>query len=221
MSTARQADRGNSLEAQKERIERYAKALEYEIVGYEIDAGASAGSLERPGLKRALDRLDRFEANAIVVTKLDRLSRSLRDMTGLVEAYFKDGDNFLISLNESIDTTTANGRMVLSILTCLAEWEREVAAERTQEVMQHMRETGRFTGGWPPFGWSVDEEGALVPNDAETDIIGKARELRGAGHPLRAIAGAIGVNPRTGNDFDAKAVARMLADAHEIAQVVV
>ena len=209
VSTARQALEGHSLEAQQAQLEAYARAQDLEIVSIESDAGESASSLERPGLKRALEMLDTFKAQGILVVKLDRLTRSVRDFARLVDTYFRDGTCALMSVHESIDTSNAMGRMILMILMSVCEWEREAAAERTAVVMDRMRAAGRFTGGWPPYGWAVDEDGALVVSIEEQVVLARARDLRAAGHTLRAIACAIGNNPRTGNAFSPSQISEM------------
>jgi site-specific DNA recombinase len=152
VSTEQQADRGSSLEAQTEALRRFAELRGVELVRIEVDAGLSASTLERPALQRALASLDAFEASGIVVVKLDRLTRSVRDFCDLVEAYFKDGQNVLMSVNENVDTSNAMGRMVLNILMSVSQWEREAAAERTAAVKAHLKSTGAYAGGWPPYG---------------------------------------------------------------------
>jgi site-specific DNA recombinase len=129
VSTSQQADHGSSLEVQEAMLRRHAELRGLELIRIEVDAGASASSLERPALQRALASLDSFEASALLVVKLDRLTRSVRDFCTLVDTYFKDGTNVLLSVNESVDTSNAMGRMILSILMSVAEWEREAAAQ--------------------------------------------------------------------------------------------
>jgi site-specific DNA recombinase len=209
VSTDKQASEGNSLEAQRARLEAYATAMQLEIVAFEVDAGLSAKSLERPGLQRALARLDAFEADAILVVKLDRLTRSVRDLLTLIDTYFRDGQHELLSIGESIDTRSAAGRMILKILTTIGEWEREAIGERTAAVMQHMKSQGEFTGGWPPFGYRV-VDGRLEPDAIEQALIERARAFRSAGMSLRAVAAELGPNNRTGRAFDPKQIARML-----------
>jgi site-specific DNA recombinase len=209
VSTDKQATEGNSLEAQRARLEAYATAMQLEIVAFEVDAGLSAKSLERPGLQRALARLDAFEADAILVVKLDRLTRSVRDLLTLIDTYFRDGQHELLSIGESIDTRSAAGRMILKILTTIGVWEREAIGERTAAVMQHMKSQGEFTGGWPPFGYRV-VDGRLEPDAIEQALIERARAFRSAGMSLRAVAAELGPNNRTGRAFDPKQIARML-----------
>jgi site-specific DNA recombinase len=202
VSTDKQADQGHSIEAQLESLQDYARALKYEIVAVETDA-ASASSLDRPGLQRALARLDAGEAEGLLVMKLDRLTRSVRDLLELV-----DGGYAFISVSESLDTRSAIGRMLLKILTSVSEWEREAIGERTSTVMQHMRDQGLFTGGWPPFGYRV-EDGRLVEDPREQAVIAEVRRLRASGMSLRRIAFLIGVQ-RGEKIFDAKQIQRML-----------
>jgi len=208
VSTEQQADAGNSLEAQQEKLRQYAKLYEVEIVALEVDAGESASTLQRPGLQRALGRLERFEAEGLLVVKLDRLTRSVKDLCTLVDTYFQTAR--LMSVSESVDTSTASGRLVLNILTTVSQWEREAAAERTSAVMQHLKATGKFTGGWPPYGWTIDEEGALVECAREQYIIHRARELRAEGKSLRKIASELGEVSRKNTLLDAKQIARMI-----------
>jgi site-specific DNA recombinase len=203
VSTDKQADQGHSIEAQLADLQKYAEALHYEIVAFETDA-ASASSLERPGLQRALARIDAKEADALVVTKLDRLTRSVRDLLALVEQ-----DYALVSISESLDTRSAMGRLLLKILTSVSEWEREVIGERTSSVMQHMKANGHWTGGWPPFGYAA-VDGVLVEDAGEQEIIARARALKSDGMSLRKIAGALPANPNTGKPFAASQIARMM-----------
>lgn len=210
VSTARQADTGNSLEAQEAKLRAYASAFGLEIVAVEVDAGESASSLSRPGLQRALERLDTFEAHALLVVKLDRLTRNVRDLCALVDNYFKDGTHQLMSVGEAIDTSTAGGRMILNVLTSIGQWEREAAAERTTAVMQHLKATGKFTGGFPPFGFYVDDDGSLVEHVEEQAVIVRARLLHAERRSLRDIAEILVDNPRNGKPFSASQIQRML-----------
>lgn len=209
VSTEQQAVDGSSLDAQRAQLEAFAKGFGYEIVATEVDAGVSAASLERPGLTRALARLDAGEGDTLLVVKLDRLSRRLRDMVELVDTYFKDRFS-LMSVSESIDTGTLAGRLVLNVLAAVAEWEREAAAERTRTVMAHMKANGKFTGGWPPFGYVLDEDGSLIEDPIEQHKIRVARDAKSRGFSLRQIAVLLGPNPSTGKSYSASAIARML-----------
>lgn len=207
VSTEQQADQGNSLDAQRARLVSYAAAMELEIVAFEVDAGLSASTLERPGLQAALGALESGEADGLLVVKLDRLTRSVRDLLVLVDEYFHDSS--LLSVSESIDTRSAAGRMLLKILTTIGEWEREAIGERTSAVLQHMKAEGMFTGGFPPYGYRL-VDGSLVEDWNEQCNVGVARNMRAGGSTLRAIAARLGTNPRTGKPFAASQIARMM-----------
>ena len=195
VSTEEQAERGVSLGAQEAKLHAYALAMELELVGIERDEGLSAKSLDRPGLRRALARLDAGEATGLLVAKLDRLTRSVRDLGELLDGYFLARFE-LLSLADSIDTHTASGRLVLYILGILAQWERETIAERTRDALAHLRSKG---GGTPRL------EGAAVL---------RIRELAGEGLSLREIAETLtseGVATLKGGTWAKETVRKILA----------
>lgn len=207
VSTEQQADAGHSLEAQKRTLALYAELKGLDIVAYEVDAGASASSLERPALQSALVRMVNESLSGLLIVKLDRLTRSMKDLCTLLETYFEEGYN-LISTHENIDTSTAGGRMILNILMAVSQWEREAAAERTTAVKAHLKATGAYAGGWPPFGFRL-EDGNLIESKTEQAELAVIRQARAAGHSIRKIA-AMTMNPRTGKHFSPTQIARML-----------
>lgn len=215
VSTEKQADHGVSLDAQRAKIEAYAALYDVDLVDIVVDAGASAKTLNRPGLTRALAMLDAGTADALLVVKLDRLTRSVRDLGELVERYFAAGRGALLSVGEQIDTRTAGGRLVLNVLASVSQWEREAIGERTSAAMQHKASQGEFTGGELPYGFRLAADGfTLEPHDVEQRILSQARRLRDAGLSLRAVAaelGREGFRARSGRPFAAMQVARMVA----------
>jgi site-specific DNA recombinase len=214
VSTDEQSSSGVSLGAQESKLRAYCEALDLVLVAVEVDAGASAKSLTRPALQRALSSLRRGEADALLVTKLDRLTRSVRDLATLLEDHFAVGRSGLISIGESVDTRSAAGRLVLNVMTSVAQWEREAIGERTSTALQHMRSQGRRVGSIP-FGYALAADGeTLEPVEAEQAIIAEARALRAAGLALRAVAGTLaerGIVSRNGRPFAPEQVSRMLA----------
>lgn len=121
VSTEEQAREGVSLAAQEAKLRAYAELYELDLVEVVIDAGQSAKTLARPGLQAALAGLEGGRAQGLVVAKLDRLTRSVRDLGTLLETYFKSRFN-LLSVADQVDTRSAAGRFVLSLLTSVAEW---------------------------------------------------------------------------------------------------
>jgi site-specific DNA recombinase len=215
VSTDKQADKGVSLDAQRAKVAAYAALYDLVLVETIEDAGYSAKTLDRPGLARALDMLRRGEADALLVVKLDRLTRSVRDLGELVERHFAPGRAALLSVGEQIDTRSAAGRLVLNVLASVSQWEREAIGERTATAMQHKIALGEFTGGEPPYGFKVAGDGVQLERDeGEQEVIAAAKELRAASLSLRAVSAALaarGLLSRTDRPFRAEQVARMVA----------
>lgn len=214
VSTDKQADRGVSLEVQREKVSQYAALYDLEIVDVIEDAGHSGKSLQRPGLQRALSMLRSRDADALLVVKLDRLTRSVRDLGALVESTFPR--SALLSVSEQIDTRTAAGRLVLNVLASVSQWEREAIAERTAMAMRHMRDNRRFTGGQPPFGSRLGPSGELVDDPGEQAIVADVRRLDAEGMSVPEIAASLssaGHVSRSGKCLSRTQVRRILQNA--------
>ena len=155
VSTDEQASHGVSLEAQRAMIAAYAGLYGLELVAVVEDAGVSAKTLDRPGLQQVLAMLRRGDVQAVVEAKLDRLTRSVRDLGQLLDDHFgPKGGAALLSVSEQIDGRSAGGRMVLNLLATVSQWEREVIGERTRAALQHLKRQGRRTGS-VPYGWRL------------------------------------------------------------------
>lgn len=213
VSTEKQADTGISLAAQRAKIEAYAIAMDLDLVAIVEDPGASAKTLDRPGLRSALAMLTSGKAEALLVVKLDRLTRSVRDLGELVERFFATRFS-LLSMSDAIDTRTAAGRLVLNVLTSVAQWEREATGERTRDALRHKANNGEFCGGNAPYGYAVDVDGKLVPNEAEQAVLRVVTELKASGLSLRGIATELaraGLAPRSGKAWQPQQIKRMVA----------
>ena len=217
VSTDRQADAGVSLDAQRAKLTAYAVALDLELVEIIVDAGFSAKTLDRPGLRRALAMLDAREADGLLIAKLDRLTRSVRDLAALVERYFFARCT-LLSVADSIDTRSAGGRLVLNVLASVGQWEREAIGERTRDALVQVRAEGCRLGGAPlgmKRGARLDEHGRRVmdPDDTEAATIARMHALRADGYTIRGIALALaaeGVRTKYGRRWHATTVQRVL-----------
>jgi len=195
VSTDEQGKSGLGLEAQEAKIEAYCGLYELDIVSVVSDS-ASGKSLKRSGLAEALDRLKAGEAEGLIVAKLDRLTRNVRDMGDLLEEYFESRFSLHV-VAEQIDTTTAAGRMVLNILTSVAQWERETIAERTRDALTAKKARKEKTGGTVPFGFEVDADGRLKENADEQTVIRMVRRLRDKGYSYQRIADALNIDGYT------------------------
>ena len=217
VSTDKQADRGISLDAQRAKAEAYAQLYDLDLAEVIVDPGASAKTLDRPGLQRALAMLRSGQAEALLVAKLDRLTRSVVHLGELVEAYFTDGKYALLSVGEQIDTRSAAGRLVLNILASVSQWEREAIGERTAAAMQHKAAQGEYTGGRAKFGFRVGADGVQLEADAsEQEVVAVARGLRAREISLRQVAKELesrGWRGRTGRAFQPVQIARMVGEA--------
>ena len=203
VSTADQADSGISLEAQVAKMQAYAALYDLTIVEVITDAGESAKTLNRPGLQSALAMLKAGKADGLLIVKLDRLTRSIADWQDLIDAYFGErGGKQLLSVNDSIDTRTAAGRLVLNVLITVAQWERETIGERTRDALQHKIRNGQRVGK-VRFGFDLAADGVtLIDNPAEQQTVALMRDLRAAGYTLRQIAAALtarGILTKEGN----------------------
>ena len=185
VSTEEQSSKGCSLEAQQEMIERYCDLYSIELQETVIDAGESGKNLCRPGLKMALEMLSSGTVDGMVITKLDRLTRSVRDWARLIEEFFGNAAS-LLSVSDHIDTRTASGKLVLNLLVAVSEWERQAIGERTATALAFRKRQGIRVGA-PHFGSQV-EEGRLVSDPKEAKIIMQARELRWSEFSYRTIA---------------------------------
>ena len=212
VSTDKQADRGVSLEAQRAKVEAYASLYDLDLVAIVEDAGASAKTLNRPGLDRVLTMLRKGDADAVLVVKLDRLTRSVRDLGELVDAYFADGKRALLSVHDQIDTRSAAGRLVLNVLASVSQWEREAIGERTSAAMQHKRSKGELVGA-VPYGYDLGADGkTLVANEAEQLVVTAVREYRTAGLSLRTVGERLaerGLLPRKGGAWNPAQIKRI------------
>lgn len=170
VSTDSQAEEGYSIEAQKEQLSAYCVSKGIKKYEFYIDGGWSGSNIERPQMQRLIEDVNADKVSHVIVYKLDRLSRSQKDTLYLIEDVFNPHGVDFVSLNESMDTSTPMGRLMLGILSAFAQLERENIRLRTRMGMKERVRSGLWMGGGRvPFGYDYDkEQGVLVPNkDAE------------------------------------------------------
>ena len=143
----------------------------WEIVDRYREEGRSGKDLDRPEFKRMMADVKSGKVDTVIVYKIDRITRSLRDFFTLWETFESLNVQF-VSLHEKFDTTTAVGRAMLKIILVFAELEREQTGERTAAVMQHRAEQGLWNGG-VRLGYDLDpdEKGVLKVNEAQKEIV--------------------------------------------------
>ncbi len=212
VSTDKQAERGISLEAQAEKIRAMALVQGAELSEIIVESGESAKSLNRPGMAKLLAMVDGGTVKAVIVAKLDRLTRSVKDLCELLERFERRGVA-LVSVAESLDTGSAAGRLVLNIMAAVSQWEREAIGERTRDALSHKRSHGERVGNIA-FGSRLADDGQHLESDpAEQAALAEIRLLRNWGLPLRGIAAAFNHRSnqtRRGTPWRLESVARVL-----------
>lgn len=141
VSTETQGTNGVSLEAQQEAIEAECKRRGWTLLRVEQDVQSGKSTRKRPGLERALSACRSGEASGIVVSKLDRLSRSVVDAGQLLEEARQRGFN-IVALDFGLDFTSPQGELVANVLTSVAQWERRIIGQRTKEALAVKRAQG-------------------------------------------------------------------------------
>ena len=177
-----------------------------------VDGGESAKNLNRPGLQRLLGLVNSGKVEAVIIAKLDRLTRSVKDLCNLLELFEKRGVA-LISVAESLDTASAAGRLVITIMAAVSQWEREAIGERTRDALRHKRSTGERVGNIR-FGLSLSPDGKHVePDPGEQGVLNEIRHLRQSGNTLGGIAAALNrkaLHTRRGSAWRLEHVARII-----------
>ena len=211
VSLAKQAEEGVSLEAQEARIRAWCAAQGHELAATEVDAGLSGGRADnRPALQAALAAVCAAKG-VLVVYSLSRLARSTRDALDIAERLHDAGAN-LVSLSESIDTTTAMGRFFFTVLAALAALERDLISERTSMAMRHIAANGGYTGGEAPYGWKRTTENVNRRDADEQRVISMIRKLHDGGQNAPSIARTLNgaFVPCRGSAWHAKTVSRVI-----------
>lgn len=166
VSTDYQAEEGYSIEAQKEQLTAYCVSKQIKDYDYYIDGGWSGSNIDRPEIQRLIADVKEDKISHVIVYKLDRLSRSQKDTLFLIEDVFNPHGVDFVSLNESMDTSTPMGKLMVGILSAFAQLERENIKLRTRMGLKERAKTGKWMGGGTlPFGFDYDKsQGILVPN---------------------------------------------------------
>lgn len=165
----------NSLDQQREACESYVasqKSDGWALIPESYDDPAfSAATMERPALKRLLADIEAGRVDVVVVYKIDRLSRSLRDFGRLMDVFDQHGVSF-VSVTQRFDTSSSMGKLTLNVLMSFAEFEREVIGERIRDKVAAAKRRGKHTGGMPILGYDTDRERKrLVVNAEEAKLV--------------------------------------------------
>ena len=200
VSTEEQVGSGAGIDAQRCAIIAECDRRGWALTRIEVDAASGRSLTGRPGLTRALESVECEMAEALIVAKLDRLSRSLLDFAELM-ARAQRGGWSLVALDLGVDTTTPQGEMMANVLAVFAQFERRLIGQRTREALAVRRSQGVRLGR-PP----------VISPDTRRHII----ELRQGGRSLRQIARVLNdariPTPHGGTTWHASTIGRVVKD---------
>lgn len=201
VSTEEQAQSGAGLEAQRAAVlaEALRRGWAIDDITFIEDAGYSGKDLRRPGVVQALDVLRRKEAHTLVVAKLDRLSRSMADLTRLLATAAKQGWA-LVALDVAVDTSTPAGEAMAHVLGTFGQLERRLIGQRTKEALAARRASGVRLGR---------------PRSLPQSVVRRVIQLRASGRTLAAIADELNARgvptAQGGRAWHASTIAKVLA----------
>lgn len=198
------AEEARSIETQTQQAIAYCKAHGWTIVGDFSDPGLSGKDTKRPGLQAALEMMDKLDGEGVlIVYSFSRLARSVKDLLTIVERINGAGGH-VVSLHDSIDTTTPAGRMMLGVVGSIDQFNREIGAERTKDAMLQYQANGRRMSDRCPYGMERDQSRPelytnkrgeqatrfrfLRRNASECDVMRRIDEMHAGGLGIRTIA---------------------------------
>ena len=215
VSTAEQAREGYGLAAQEQAVRSFCQAHGWDLTEIYSDAGRSGSSIQqRESLSRLLEDAQAGAFERVVFLKLDRLARNLRDLLGICDG-LEEAAVGIVSIQESIDTGTATGRMIRSVLGALSEFERDTIIGRIKDALAEKARQGEILGRLP-LGYMRDEDGAVVADPVIGPLVRAAYERYNTGaHSLLDLAiwaADVGLRSNEGNPLDRVSIRKLLCN---------
>lgn len=215
VSTDAQGEDGKvSLPEQERMAKACIESKGWKYVGTYEDNGYTGRNTNRPALQEMLSAVRKGEVDAIVIFKLDRLSRRQKDTLTIIEDELLKNDVDLVSLRETLDTSTPWGRAMIGVLASFNQLESENIAQRTAMGRYATAREGGYAGGKPPLGYRVvDGQLVIVPEEAE--IVRLVFSLRAEGKTLMGITDELnkrGYRSKKGNEFKHSAIQTILSN---------
>ena len=186
VSTPGQAQEGESIAMQKERLSAYAKAQGWQIYKVYEDAGYSGGTTDRPAFQKLIEDVKDKKFDVLLVYKIDRLSRSILDFHTTMKLLQDNGISF-VSLTQSFDTSTSMGRLMLAILVDFANFEREINIDRAKDSYLNRLNHG-YHSGKTPFGYKRVNGNNLVIDEEQAEVVRQIFHMALTGYTSREIA---------------------------------
>lgn len=214
VSTHKQEDFGVSLGTQQEKLQAYCSLKNLDNTKDYTDVG-SARNTDRPDFQRLMRDIKVGKIKNVVVWRLDRLTRSIADLDKLVRIFNQYGCA-LHSATESLDTSTANGRMMVNVIAIFAQWESESISERVSVNMQSLAEKGVWMSALP-FGFDLGEDKRLVINEKEASILREGFQLVLQGESFTSAQRKI--NRKYNTDFNRNYFSRKVRHATTVGDI--
>ncbi len=213
VSTDQQVDQGVSLDMQRDKIEQYCELHDLELVQLLVEDGESGKDLERPKVQELLRQMRAGAVDAVVVYKLDRLTRAPRDLYMLVDDELNPRSIDLHSVSEHLDSRTPTGRAMMGLMGVFAQMEREVIGARTREALRHKAEQGLLIHA-PALGFRSVGDGMTEPDQQELAVVRHVLSLCEADIPFHRIAAQLneeGFPTKRGGRWHASTVHKLYA----------
>ena len=169
VSSDKQVKEGDSISAQLDALRKYIRKYSYECVGEFVDDGISGTKYDRDEFQKMLDMVEAGKVDIILVTKMDRLHRSLRNFLNMQDVLDRNHCHWKAIWEPSYDTTTPQGRMIVNTMMNLAQFEAEQTGERVRQVQAHKLRQREVISGTTPHGYSIVNK-HLVPNENADDV---------------------------------------------------
>lgn len=205
VSTEEQANEGYSIPAQKRRLKSFCIAQDWDIADFYVDEGISAKNMDRPELKRMINDIEAGKIECVLVYRLDRLTRSVFDLYKLLDIFDRHNCKFK-SATEIFDTTTSMGRMFITIVAAMAQWERENLGERVSLGFAEKARQGKYPLNFRPFGYNLDlKESKLSIRSDEAKIVRLIYDLYTKGYGANRICQYLNkrnIRTRDGNEWN-------------------
>lgn len=216
VSTEDQAKEGFSISAQKEKLTKYVEVNDWELYDYFIDDGISGKNIkDRPELSRLIELVKNKEINNVLIYKLDRLTRSVKDLINLIEL-FEQYDCSFSSVTEKLDTSNAVGRMFIKIIGIFAEFERENLAERVSFGYEEKTRQGNYTNTNGVYGYEyIIGKGDLIVNEEEAELVKQTYQKYLNGKAMISIAkeyNQLKVPTKRGGDWSQSTIQSILTN---------
>lgn len=176
VSTEEQVREGISLEAQEDKVKKYADLHNLNLTEIIRDEGKSGKDLNREGIQKVITQCKDRSVDHLIVYKMDRLTRRTLDLLTLVEEVFKPNNIEFHSITERVDTSTAQGKFFLTIIGAMSQMERDLISERTKEALRYKKSKGEPVGS-PPLGFLAEDK-KLSRVDREFEIVGYIKKLK-------------------------------------------